>query len=82
MLSEAEVLKQAMELPAVQRASIARQLLESLEPSDVDQAEIDAAWADEIEARAAAFDRGEVEAVDATDVIAQIRESLRKGEQV
>jgi hypothetical protein len=37
MLTESEVLKQAMELPASQRCAIARRLLESHEPTDATQ---------------------------------------------
>jgi putative addiction module component (TIGR02574 family) len=76
MLTEAEVLKHAMELPASQRSAIARRLLESLEPADADEDEVAQAWADEIEARAAAYDRGETQSVDGREAIEQIRRSL------
>ena len=48
MLTESEVLKEALELPANQRVAIARRLLESLEPTDAEQEDINAAWALEI----------------------------------
>lgn len=48
-----ELLRQALDLPAEERASVAAELLASLEePSPEDQAAVQAAWANEIERRA------------------------------
>ena len=69
MLTEPEVLEQALELPAPQREAIAHRLLKSLEPDVTEQREIDEAWAKEIERRASAYDRGEVQAIDAGEVL-------------
>jgi putative addiction module component (TIGR02574 family) len=78
MLSDAEVLEQALVLPAAQRADIARKLLESLDTEPVDPG-VDKAWADEVESRASAYDRGEVTALDADQVFDRARQSLRRG---
>jgi len=58
-------------LPRAQRERLVDELLESLnEPA---AAELDAAWAAEIERRLAAFDRGEVRALPAEEVFARAR---------
>lgn len=62
--------RQALELTADERAKLAELLLESVRAPIT---EIEAAWADEIENRVAAFDRGEMQAYPATDVFAQAR---------
>ena len=48
---------QALALSAEERAKLAQSMLESLHSP---LADIEAAWADEIEQRVAAFDRGEI----------------------
>jgi putative addiction module component (TIGR02574 family) len=78
MLSQAEILEQAMELPAEERELIAVRLLGSLKPSDPEQKEIDDAWAEDIERRASAYEKGEVESVDAREAIERIRKTLRR----
>jgi hypothetical protein len=80
MLSQTEILERAMELPAEERELIAVQLLGSLRPSDVEQKEIDEAWAEEIERLASAYERGEVETIDAREAIDRIRQTLRRSE--
>jgi putative addiction module component (TIGR02574 family) len=50
-------------------------LLESLEPESKD--DVEAAWLAEIEARLAAYDRGEVSAIPAEDVFAEARRLAR-----
>lgn len=77
MLSEAEVLKEALSLPATQRAQIAKWLLESLddEPFDPDAERL---WATEIEARAAAYDQGDATAIDGDKVTEDARQRLRR----
>jgi putative addiction module component (TIGR02574 family) len=48
-----ELLRQALALPSEERADVAAELLASLdEPSPQDQAEVEGAWAREIEKRA------------------------------
>jgi len=68
MMTESEVLERAMELPATEREAIAHRLLESLVSEPVD-ADVEQAWAEEIESRCAAYDRGEVDAVDALEFL-------------
>jgi len=80
MLSETELLERALELPATQRAAIAQRLLESLD-AEAPDSDADEAWADEIERRAAAYDRGEMEASDAGEAIERVRQSLGRGRQ-
>ncbi len=66
--------KQARELSAEERASLAESMLESLHQP---LAEIETAWAVEIERRVAAFDRGEIQAYSAEEVFAEARNMLR-----
>lgn len=66
--------EQARELTAEERAKLAQTLLESLHAP---VAEVEAAWAKEIDARVAAFDRGEMPAYPAEDVFAEVRRLLR-----
>ena len=51
------------------RARLAEVLLASLDPEP--QSEVEAAWEVEIERRLAAYDRGEVQAIDAEEVFAK-----------
>lgn len=61
---------QAQSLAAEDRARLAETLLESLQTP---LAEIETAWAQEIEQRVAAFDRGETKTYAAEDVFAEAR---------
>ena len=65
---------QARALTPEERAKLAESLLESLHSP---LAEIEAAWAEEIERRVAAFDRGEIPAYAAEDVFAEARRLSR-----
>jgi Putative addiction module component len=56
-----ELLKQALELPLDERASMAAELLESLGDAEED---VDAAWASEISSRVASARAGEIESTD------------------
>lgn len=69
-----QILEQARALSAEDRAKLAETLLESLQSpiSDVEKA-----WAEEIEQRIAAFDRGEMSAYPAEDVFADARRLTR-----
>lgn len=62
--------EQALGLNADERAKLAEVMLESLS-SPI--AEIEAAWAREIEQRVAAYDRGDIEAYAAEDVFAEAK---------
>jgi putative addiction module component (TIGR02574 family) len=66
--------EQARELSAEERAKLAQTLLDTLHTP---VAEVEAAWADEIARRVAAFDRGEIPAYPAEDVFAEARRILR-----
>jgi putative addiction module component (TIGR02574 family) len=57
-----------------ERARLAEAMLESLHSPLVD---VERAWAQEIEQRVAAFDRGEIPAHVAADVFAEARRLLR-----
>lgn len=59
-------------------STLFQRLLESLEPQEADS-DADEAWADEIERRVAAYDRGETASVDASEAIERIRQGLREG---
>jgi putative addiction module component (TIGR02574 family) len=69
-----QIEEQARALTAEERARLAESLLESLHSP---LAEIEAAWAEEIEQRVAAFDRGEIPAFAAEDVFAEARRLSR-----
>ena len=70
-----EIMAVALKLPASERAVLADELLHSLDKTDP---AIDALWAKEAEDRLAAYDRGEVEAIDAEAVLAEMRERLKR----
>jgi putative addiction module component (TIGR02574 family) len=69
-----EIMAVALKLPASERAVLADELLHSLDKTDP---EIDALWAKEAEDRLAAYDRGEIDAIDADAVLAEMRERLK-----
>jgi putative addiction module component (TIGR02574 family) len=69
-----EIEQQAQALAAEDRAKLAQTLLESLQAP---LSEIETAWAQEIEERVAAFDRGETQAYAAEDVFAEARRLTR-----
>jgi putative addiction module component (TIGR02574 family) len=66
--------EQARALAPEDRARLAESMLESLQPLS---AEIEAAWAEEIEERVSAFDQGEMSSHTAEDVFAEARQTLR-----
>ncbi len=65
----AELAQRSLALSADDRARLAEMLLSSLEAEP--KSEIEAAWDEEIRQRLAAYDRGEVEAIDAEKVFAR-----------
>ncbi len=69
-----EIEEQARSLSAEERAKLAEAMLESLHSPLSD---IEAAWAEEIEQRVAAFDRGELASYSAEDVFAEARRLSR-----
>lgn len=69
-----EIEDRARTLSAEERAKLAESMLESLhEPLS----DIESAWAEEIEKRVEAFDRGELPSYPAEDVFAEARRSTR-----
>ena len=70
------LLEQALRLPEADRAEIAGRLLQSIEPET--EADVEAAWRQEIEARIAAIDAGESETVPGEEVHSQLRAKLRE----
>jgi len=74
MTDTATLLDQVLSLPERKRAEIAVRLLESLEPET--HADIDAAWAEEIESRCAAVDDGSLPTSDWADVRSRIERDI------
>jgi putative addiction module component (TIGR02574 family) len=67
----ADLALRGKQLPRQERELLVDELLQSLnEPAST---ELDAAWAAEIERRLAAYDRGELKALPAEDVLAKAR---------
>ena len=74
-----EVLREALTLPVEERADVAAELLASLEAaSDEDPAEVEAAWAAEIERRSRRVMSGESQGLPWEDVRARAEAELRK----
>lgn len=71
----AELEDRARRLPPRDRARLALTLIESLETAD--GGDVEEAWRIEVEARAAALDRGEATTVSAADTFAEIRRKLK-----
>ena len=67
MARDAEhVLREALTLPEADRADIAGALLNGIEPAE--EADIEAAWREEVAGRVAALDAGEVESIPWKDL--------------
>jgi len=67
----AELAEQARALEPGERSRLVELLLESLQEPPL--AEVEAAWAQEVQCRVAAYNRGEVETYAAEDVFAEAR---------
>jgi len=74
-MTVADILSQTMQLPETDRAEIARQVLLTLPPAVV-QEKLQSQWVAEIQARLAAYDRGDMEASDWDEVAARLEETL------
>jgi putative addiction module component (TIGR02574 family) len=69
-----ELLEQALRLPPEEQERIARALYENLaDQDDDDPAEVEAAWAEEIERRLEEIRNGTVELVPADELMAELR---------
>jgi len=62
-MSNAQVRELALGLPPKDRATLARELIESLDPDEPDPG-VEDSWIEEIESRAEALDRGEAKSYD------------------
>jgi putative addiction module component (TIGR02574 family) len=63
------LLRQALQLPPIDRAALVESLITSLDKPD---SELDALWLKEAESRMAAYRAGEIEAIDADEVFAEL----------
>lgn len=73
----AELAEQVKALPVEDRSRLVDLVLESMHESTL--AEVEAAWDAEVEERLAAYDRGEVVALDGEEVFARARRVARGG---
>lgn len=74
-----ELLREALTLPIDERADVAAELLASLDEAGVEEhAEVEAAWAAEIERRARRVMAGESQGIPWEDVRAGAEAELRK----
>ena len=67
---------EALALPASERGSLARRLIESLddaEDGDEDPTEVQKSWEEEIRRRLAEYNAGTVQAIPASEVFAELR---------
>lgn len=69
--NRAKVVSDALSLPPRSRAKLAEQLLESLD--EPKQKKIDRLWADEVEGRIDAYERGEQKAIPGQEVFRRLR---------
>lgn len=69
--SAAKVVSEALSLPAKSRARLAERLLESLD--DPKQKEIDRLWAEEVEDRIDAYERGELKAIPGKEIFRRLK---------
>ena len=76
LLTWEELLEQALQLPLDEQERIARALYENLadhDDEDEDPAEVEAAWAEEIQRRVDEIRNGTVETIPADVVMAELR---------
>jgi hypothetical protein len=70
-----ELRTRALELPREERELLGIAQLSSLETA-ANQAEVDTAWADEIQARPEAYHSGQVDALEGSGTVERIRQRL------
>jgi putative addiction module component (TIGR02574 family) len=74
-----ELLREVLALPVKERADVAAQLLASLDDAEaIDPAEVEAAWAEEIERRARRVMAGETSGIPWEDVRRHAESELRR----
>lgn len=72
------LLREALALPADERADVAAELLASLDGTDTNAAEVEAAWASEIETRARRVLAGDSSGISWEDARRRAEADLRK----
>jgi putative addiction module component (TIGR02574 family) len=70
-----DLLKQVLSLPPGERARLAEQLLESLEPPNERNRQL---WAEEAERRVDAYERGDLKANPAEEVFERLRSKFSR----
>jgi hypothetical protein len=80
MESVDEILERALQLSSKDRGKIVEILIRSLDPpgDDLSEEEWAKVWGPELERRALACERGEMEVVDWRESLARVRESLHE----
>jgi len=73
--SAAKIVDEALSLPPRSRAKLADKLLDSLNPPR--QRQIDKLWADEVEDRIDAYERGEIKVVSGKTVFHRLRKNQK-----
>ena len=76
MMNRDQIAKEALALPPEERSHLADMLEQSLATGEFASPEIAAEWTAEIDRRIAAYDRGEIKAVDAREALDRIRARL------
>ena len=76
-MSPQQIEARALELPASERARLARRLIESLDEEGEDPTEVERAWEAEIQRRLDEYRMGKVQTTPAADVISEARRRLR-----
>ena len=74
--SSVKVVNDALSLPPRSRAKLAEKLLQSLD--DTRQREIDRLWADEIEDRIDAYEKGHLKAIPGKEVFRRLKPRKKK----
>ena len=74
--NSAKIVSDALLLPPRSRAKLAEQLLESLD--DPKQKEIDRLWADEVENRIDAYERGELKVIPGQEVFRRLKPKMKR----
>lgn len=77
MIAAQQILTQALQLPADERAKMAHELLLSLESEPIEEG-YDAAWEQELVSRVKQIDEGTAELLDWRDAQEEIRKKLRE----
>lgn len=72
----AKVVGDALALPPRSRARLAEKLLESLDQPR--QKAIDKLWADEVEDRIEAYEKGEIKVISGKDIFRELRSKKRR----